>query len=158
MSLSTITLYIPGRSGIRTIILKGLTRGSRACFKMKCGPAAADSGPAGRDGELRASPKRALSNEPTPATGKRRAARRVFAYMLPFRGFLSRRGIAKAQHPAFCAKTGPLFILNQALKAPPHCYSCPHQNPVSPPAHARRQKPHLPCRYAEASADHRDNR
>ena len=51
----------------------------RACIKMKKGPAAADFGPAGRDGELRASPKRAVSNEPTLATGKRRAARRVFA-------------------------------------------------------------------------------
>ena len=52
----------------------------RACIKMKSGPAAADFG-RGQGGELRASPSRqvGISNEPTPATGKRRAARRVFA-------------------------------------------------------------------------------
>ena len=97
---------------------------------MKSGPAAADFG-RGQGGELRASPKRAVSNEPTPATGKRRAARRVFAQTAVWlrcssltdpagirsliapscRAVTSRR----RSHPAFCTKTGPLFILMQAL-------------------------------------------
>src|SRR6267143_6446806 len=50
----------------------------RACFKISRRPAARDFG-CGQGGEFRASPHRAVRNEPTPATGKRPAARRVFA-------------------------------------------------------------------------------
>src|SRR5882757_7036553 len=41
------------------------------------GDAARDFG-RGQDGEVGASPQRAITTEPTPATGKRTAARRVF--------------------------------------------------------------------------------
>ena len=54
----------------------------RACIKMESGPAAADFG-CGQGGELRASSKRAVSNEPTPATGKRRAVREGFSRKRP---------------------------------------------------------------------------
>src|SRR5215469_10746239 len=105
----------------------------RACIKMKSGPAAADFG-RGQDGELRASPSRqvGISNEPTPATDKRRAARRVFAQKaawLRCSSLTDPPGICSllaplvapkhrggGRHPAFCAKTGLLFILIQALK------------------------------------------
>src|SRR5215469_11968757 len=98
---------------------------------MKSGPAAADFG-RGQGGELRASPKRAVSNEPTPATGKRRAARRVFAQKaawLRCSSLTDPPGICSlvaplvapkhregGRHPAFCTKTGPLLILIQALR------------------------------------------
>src|SRR5260370_14832866 len=49
----------------------------RACFKIGRGPAARDFG-RGQGGEFRASAQRAVRSEPTPATGKRPAARRVF--------------------------------------------------------------------------------
>ena len=62
-------------------------------------------------------PRRAVSNEPTPATGKRRAARRVLAQRPS--GFVAPRSqihqgicsLVAPRHPAFCAKTDPLFIL-----------------------------------------------
>ncbi len=50
----------------------------RACLKIERGPAAADFA-GGQGGEARASPQRAARAEPTRATGKSRAARRVFA-------------------------------------------------------------------------------
>src|SRR5438552_6750151 len=50
----------------------------RACFKIAWGPAARDFG-RGQDGEDRASPQRAVRSEPTQATDKMPAARRVFA-------------------------------------------------------------------------------
>ena len=50
----------------------------RACLKTEWGPAARNFG-GGRGGEIRASPQRAVRIEPTKATGKRPAARRVFA-------------------------------------------------------------------------------
>src|SRR6266851_2777734 len=43
--------------------------GSRACFKISRRPAAKHFG-RGQGGEFRASPQRAVRNEPTPATGK----------------------------------------------------------------------------------------
>src|SRR5438445_451219 len=48
----------------------------RACLETTRGAAAGDFG-CGQGGEFRASPQRAVRNEPTPATGKRPAARRV---------------------------------------------------------------------------------
>ena len=92
----------------------------RACIKMRSGPAAADFGH-GQGGELRASPKRAVSDEPTPAMVKRRAARRVFAQKavwLRCSSLTDPPGICSLvapRYPAFCTKTGPLFILIQAL-------------------------------------------
>ena len=50
----------------------------RACPKTPWGPAARDFGD-GQDGEVGASPPWAVTTEPTPAIGKRPAARRVFA-------------------------------------------------------------------------------
>ncbi len=50
----------------------------RACLKIAMRPAARDFG-AGRGGEIRASPQRAVRIEPTKASGKRPAARSVFA-------------------------------------------------------------------------------
>src|SRR6266705_174461 len=49
----------------------------RACLETTRGAAARDFG-CGQGGEFRASPQRAVRNEPTPATDKRPAARRVF--------------------------------------------------------------------------------
>lgn len=92
----------------------------RACLKIKSGPAAADFG-RGQGGELRASPQRAVSNEPTPATAKRRAARRVFAQKAAWLRcslLTDPPGVCSfvaPRHPAFCAKTGPLLIFKQAL-------------------------------------------
>ncbi len=48
-----------------------------ACLKIAWGPAARDFG-RGQGGEAGASPQRAVTTEPTPATGKRPAARRGF--------------------------------------------------------------------------------
>jgi hypothetical protein len=54
------------------------TRRLGACLKIERGPAARDFG-CGQGGEVRASPQRAVRAEPTMATSKRPAARRVFA-------------------------------------------------------------------------------
>ena len=87
---------------------------------MKSGPAAADIG-RGQGGELRASPQRAVSNEPTLATGKRRAARRVFAQKavwLRCSSLTDPPGICSLlapRNPAFCAKTGSVLIFKRAL-------------------------------------------
>ena len=51
--------------------------GLRACLKTTRDAAARDFG-CGQGGEVGASPQRAVTTEPTPATGKRPAARRVF--------------------------------------------------------------------------------
>src|SRR5713226_7009657 len=50
----------------------------RACLETTRGAAARDFG-CGQGGEVEASPQRAVTTEPTPATDKRPAARRVFA-------------------------------------------------------------------------------
>ena len=49
------------------------SHGLRACLKTTMGPAARDFG-AGRGGEIRASPQRAVRIEPTKASAKRPAA------------------------------------------------------------------------------------
>src|SRR5260370_40619759 len=100
--------------------MKQVLRSLRACFKISRRPAARDFG-RGQGGESRASPQRAVRNEPTPATGKRPAARRVFgqkaAWLRPAREcHRSCSVVAAPRHPAFCPKTGPLLILKQALK------------------------------------------
>ncbi len=95
--------------------------GSRACFKISRRPATRDFG---RDlgGEFRASPQRAVRNEPTPATGKGSAARRVFgqkAVWLRSSSVTDRWRVCSLvapRHPAFCPTTGPLRILKQALQ------------------------------------------
>src|SRR5579863_1809844 len=91
----------------------------RACFKIRRGPAAGDFG-RGQGGEFRASPQRAVRNESTQATGKRPAARRVFAQKARWLRCASvtapsRCSLVAPRHRALCAKTGPLLILKQAL-------------------------------------------
>jgi len=90
-------------------------------LKTTSGPAAGDFG-CGQGGEFRASPQRAVRNEPTPATDKRPAARRVFA---PKAVWLRCSSIEDPPgvfsfvapcHPAFGAKTGPLVVFKQALR------------------------------------------
>ena len=91
-----------------------------ACLKIPRGSAARDFG-RGQDGEFRASPKRAVRNEPTQATGKRPAARRVFgqkAVWLRCSSVKDPQGIfsfVAPRHPAFCPKTEPLGVFSQAL-------------------------------------------
>src|SRR5712692_5341385 len=70
----------------------------------------------------RSAPQRAVRNEPTPATGKRPAARRVFgqkAVWLRCSSVTDRWRVCSLvapRHPAFCPKTGSLRILKQALR------------------------------------------
>src|SRR5215212_4253151 len=94
----------------------------RACLKIGKGAAARDFG-CGQGGEVRTSPKRAVRTEPTPATAKRPAARRVFA---PRAGRLRCSSVEDPQgifsfvaprHPARGAKTAPFRIFSQALRA-----------------------------------------
>ena len=93
----------------------------RACFKIAWGPAARDFG-RGQDGEDRASPQRAVRSEPTQATDKRPAARRVFAekagWLRCFSVTAPLRGcsLVAPRHPAFSAKTGLPRNFKQALK------------------------------------------
>ena len=70
--LPTVSTNSPLKSGSRRELAL------RACFEMRRGPAARDFG-GGQGGEFRASPQRAVRNEPTRASAKRAAARRVFA-------------------------------------------------------------------------------
>src|SRR5438445_9730387 len=87
-----------------------------ACFKISRRPAARDFG-RGQGGEFRASPQRAVRSEPTPATGKRPAARRVFGQkpvLLRCSSVTDRWRVCSLvapRHPAFCPTTGPLLIL-----------------------------------------------
>jgi hypothetical protein len=91
----------------------------RACLKITRGAAARDFG-GGQGGELCASPKRAVRNEPTPANAKRTGARRVFArkaVWLRCSSVEDPPGIFSCvapRHPAFCPKTAPLVIFRQA--------------------------------------------
>src|SRR5258707_10052016 len=93
----------------------------RACLETTRGAAARDFG-CGQGGEFRASPQRAVRNEPTQATGKRPAARRVFgqkAVCLRCSLVTDRCGYAPSSRLAirpFARKTGPLRILKQALR------------------------------------------
>ncbi len=102
----------------------------RACLETTSEPAAGDFG-CGQGGEVlphghQASPKRAVRNEPTQATGKSPSARRVFAPKAtwlrcssaedPPVVFSRARAEALAPcHSAFGAKTGPLAASKQAL-------------------------------------------
>src|SRR6266571_2434360 len=92
----------------------------RACFKISRRPAARDFG-RGQGGEFRASPQRAVRNEPTPATGERPAARRVFgqkAVWLRCSSVTDRWGYAPSSRLAilpFARKQARLRILKQAL-------------------------------------------
>src|SRR5579859_7853753 len=98
----------------------------RACLKIAQGAAARDFG-CGQGGKVGASPQRAVTTEPTPATGKRPAARRVFegkAVWLccssvedPPGIFSGARAEALApRHPAIPSKTSPRAIFRQALR------------------------------------------
>src|SRR6266481_3472211 len=93
----------------------------RACLETTRGAAARDFG-CGQGGEFRASPQRAVRNEPTPATDKRPAARRVFgekAVWLRCSSVEDPLGIfsfVAPRHPAFSPKTAPLVVSKQALR------------------------------------------
>src|SRR6266446_5897185 len=92
-----------------------------ACLETTRGAAARDFG-CGQGGEFRASPQRAVRNEPTPATDKRPAARRVFAekaVWLRCSSVEDPPGIfsfVASRHPAFSPKTAPLVVSKQALR------------------------------------------
>ena len=92
----------------------------RACFKTTRSAAARDFG-CGQGGEAGASPQRAVTAEPTPATDKRTAARRVFAekaIWLRCSSVEDPQGIfslVSPRHTSFSAKTAPLVVLKQAL-------------------------------------------
>jgi len=97
----------------------------RACPKIARGPAARDFG-CGQGGEVRASPTRAVRTEPTQATDKRPAARRVFA---PKAAWLRCSSVedpgrifsfVAPRHPAFGAKTRPRGIFGHALRVAPN--------------------------------------
>jgi hypothetical protein len=90
---------------------KSLNPSLRARLKSEWGPAARDFG-RDRGGEAGASPKRAVTAEPTKSTPKRTAARRVFAEKA---GWLRCSSVTDPfgvcsfvapRHPAFSAKTG----------------------------------------------------
>src|SRR5260370_138561 len=88
------------------------TSGLRACFKISRGPAARDFG-CGQGGEFRASPQRAVRNEPRPATGKRPSGfvaprSQTAAGMLPRRA--SPSGLLPENRPPANFKTGSKSI------------------------------------------------
>ncbi len=99
----------------------------RACLETTRCAAARDFG-CGQGGEFRASPQRAVRNEPTLATDKRPAARRVFAekavWLRPARECFRSCSVVAARsasfvaprHPAFSPKTAPLVVSKQALR------------------------------------------
>src|SRR5665213_3313261 len=96
--------------------------GLRACFKTTRGASARDFG-CGQGGEGGASPKRAVTTEPTQATDKRPAARRIFAEKAVWhlcssvedpQGIFS---FVAPSHTAFSAKTAPIVVLKQALRS-----------------------------------------
>ncbi len=93
----------------------------RACLETTRGAAARDFG-CGQGGFGRAQrPQRAVRNEPTPATDKRPAARRVFAEKAAWLRCSSVEdppGIFSFVAPdtAFSPKTAPLVVSKQALK------------------------------------------
>jgi len=92
----------------------------RDCLKILRVAAARDFG-CGQGGEVRASPQRAVRTEPTQSTGKRPAARRVFAQKalwLRCSSVTERRWLCSFVAPrqrAFCTKTAPLIIFRQSL-------------------------------------------
>ena len=95
--------------------------GLGACLKTTRGAAARNFG-GGLGGESGASPKRAVTDEPTTSTFKRPVARRVFRQM---GGWLRCSSVEDPQgvfsfvtprHPPICRKTAPLVVFRQALK------------------------------------------
>jgi len=93
------------------------------------GAAAGDFG-RGQGGEVRASPQRAVRTEPTQSTGKRPAARRVFApkaLWLRCSSVTERLRLCSfvaPRHRAFGAKTAPLRIFRQSLSSESANYRC----------------------------------
>src|SRR5260370_36307557 len=85
----------------------------RACLETTRGAAARDFG-CGQGGEVEASPQRAVTTEPTPATDKRPAARTGFAEkagLLQCPSVEDPPGIfsfVAPRHPAFSPRTAPL--------------------------------------------------
>jgi len=134
----------------------------RACPKIARGPAARDFG-CGQGGEVRASPTRAVRTEPTQATDKRPAARRVFA---PKAAWLRCSSVedpgrifsfVAPRHPAFGAKTGPRGIFGHALR---WCVSRLHSVTRSPrrtPANILKKYP-LPLDRTPVAALHQSRR
>jgi len=112
----------------------------RDCLKILRGAAARDFG-CGQGGEVRASPQRAVRTEPTQSTGKRPAARRVFAQKvlwLRCSSVAERRWLCSfvaPRHRAFCTKTAPLIIFRQSLRA--DASESTNNNCKPPPASAR---------------------
>ena len=75
----------------------------------------------GQGGEAGASPQRAVTAEPTQATGKRPAARRVFGQRAVWhrcssvedpQGIFS---LVAPRHTALCPKTAPLIVIKRAV-------------------------------------------
>src|SRR6185503_4778885 len=101
----------------------------RACLKIGLGAAAGDFG-WGQGGEAGASPQRAVTAKPTQSTGKRTAARRVFAekaVWLRCSSVEDTPGIfsfVAPRHPAFSPKTASSRIFRQAfMKATINLYT-----------------------------------
>src|SRR5258708_261816 len=96
------------------------TSGFRACLKIERGPAAGDFG-CGLAGEARPSPQRVVRTEPTKLTGKRPAARRVFAEKPTWLRCSSVEdppgifSLVVPRHPGFSAKTGPFEFSDTLL-------------------------------------------
>ena len=76
----------------------------------------------GQGGEAGASPQRAVRAEPTQATGKRPAARRVFGQRVVWlrcssvedpQGIFS---LVAPRHTTLCPKTAPLIVFKRAVK------------------------------------------
>src|SRR5713226_4437461 len=84
----------------------------RACLETTRGAAARDLG-CGQGGEVEASPQRAVTTEPTPATDKRPAARRVFGekavWLRPARECLRGCSVVAARSASFVATRHPAF-------------------------------------------------
>ena len=109
--------------GARRRTAAGRRQPLKACLKTPRGPARRDFG-GGQGGEAGASPERAVTAEPTPATGKRPVARRVFEERARWLRCSSVTGplgtcfLVAPRHRALSSKTGPLGVLNQALRFP----------------------------------------
>src|SRR6266478_8294485 len=91
----------------------------RACLETTRGAAARDFG-CGQGGEVEASPQRAVPTEPTPATVKRPAARRVFGekavWLRPARECFRSCSVVAARSASFVAPSG-LFPENSAPRS-----------------------------------------
>src|SRR2546427_11540882 len=93
-------------------LMRQLSASLRACLETTRGAAARDFG-CGQGGEFRASPQRAVRNEPTPATDKRPAARRVFGekavWLRPARESFRSCSVVAARSASFVAPRHPAF-------------------------------------------------